>query len=345
MIIMILTMTNDILNNPFIKKIFEKAKMIKPKIAFDEILDERVAKAIREIKELGIAEPIMINYKNIIQQAIEKYHLDDIDYFSMDNKAGNFAKELYEIRKNKLNSIDDAKALLEKSNYFATMLVYMGVVDAYISGATHTTAETIKPALQIIKTQEPFKVASGVFFMIPPEPIYDKDIFLFADSAIIPNPTPEELAEIAIESGLTAKAFGIKPKIALLSFSTYGSAKHEMIDKVKEAVRIAKELNEKYHFNLEIDGELQLDAAIVPEVGKRKAPNSSIAGNANVLIFPDLNAGNIGYKLVERFGHVLAIGPMLQGLKKPVNDLSRGCKTEDIIVLTAITALQTQQNN
>ncbi len=334
----------SLFEHPFIKQVFERAREIKPKIAFDEILDERVAKAIREIKELGIAEPIMVNYRNIIQQAIEKYHLNDIDYFSMDNKAENFANELYNIRKNKLNSVQDAKKLLEKSNYFSTMLVYMGIVDAYISGATHTTAETIRPALQIIKTREPFTIASGVFFMLPPKPIYGKEIFLFADSAIIPNPDSKQLAEIAIQTGLTAKAFGINPKIALLSFSTYGSAKHELVDKVKDAVEIAKQLNEKYNFNLEIDGELQLDAAIVPDVGKRKAPNSKIAGNANVLIFPDLNAGNIGYKLVERFGNVLAIGPMLQGLKKPVNDLSRGCKVEDIVVLAAITALQTQQD-
>jgi phosphate acetyltransferase len=218
------------------------------------------------------------------------------------------------------------------------MMVYKGEADGLVSGAEHSTGDTIRPALQTIKTKPGINIVSSSFIIIVPDCEFgDKGMFIFADCAVMPNPNEKELAEIAIASAETGRVLcGMDPKVAMLSFSTYGSAKHELVDKVKNAVAIAKEKAP----GLKIDGEMQADAAIIPKVGKSKAPNSPIAGQANVLVFPDLQSGNIAYKLVERLAKAQAVGPILQGIAKPVNDLSRGCSVDDIVHLVAITSVQ-----
>jgi len=216
-------------------------------------------------------------------------------------------------------------------NYFGTMLVYMGMADGLVSGACHSTGETVRPALQIIKTKPGVARTFGYFLMVR-----DKDKFIFGDCAINPNPNAQELAEIAIESAKAAEMFGIDPKVAMLSFSTNGSAKTDETEKVVEATKIAKAANSGY----QIDGEMQFDAAFVPSVGIKKYPGSEVAGKANTFIFPDLNSGNIGYKIAQRLGNFEAMGPILAGLNKPVNDLSRGCDSEDVYNTAIITAAQ-----
>ncbi|WQY53299.1 phosphate acetyltransferase [Helicobacter pylori] len=244
-----------------------------------------------------------------------------------------FAKSLYELRKSKGLSEQEAKQLVLDKTYFATMLVHLGYVHAMVSGVNHTTADTIRPALQIIKTKPGVSLVSSVFLMC-----LDTQVLVFGDCAIIPNPSPKELAEIAIASAQTAKQFNIVPKVALLSYATGNSAQGEMIDKINEALTIAQKLDPQ----LKIDGPLQFDASIDKGVAKKKRPNSQVAGQASVFIFPDLNAGNIAYKAVQRSAKAVAIGSILQGLNKPINDLSRGALVEDIINTVLISALQTQ---
>ena len=238
---------------------------------------------------------------------------------------------LVERRKGKMSEEDARKVLVEDVNYFGVMLVYLGLVDGMVSGAIHSTASTVRPALQIIKTRPNVTRTSGAFLMVR-----GTERYLFGDCAININPDAEALAEIAINSAITAKMFGIEPKIAMLSYSTKGSGFGESVDKVVEATKIAHDLRP----DLEIDGELQFDAAFVPETAALKAPGSTVAGQANVFIFPGIEAGNIGYKMAERLGGFAAVGPVLQGLNKPVNDLSRGCNADDVYKLTLITAAQ-----
>ena len=226
-----------------------------------------------------------------------------------------------------------ARELLKDVTYFGTMMVYMGLADGLVSGAVHSTGDTVRPALQIIKTKPGVSRTSGAFIMINSD---KSKKYLFSDCAININPNAQELAEIAVESAKTAELFGIEPNVALLSFSTKGSAKSEEALKVAEAARIAKELAPNYN----IDGELQFDAAFVPSVGKQKAPDSPVAGEATVFVFPEIQSGNIGYKIAQRFGNFEAIGPILQGLNKPISDLSRGCNEEDVYKLAIITANQ-----
>ena len=259
------------------------------------------------------------------------------------NPKGHDKKEEYinllvELRKSKGMTPEKAAKLVEDPLFLACLMIKNGDADGEIAGAQNTTGDVLRPALQIIKTIPGVKVVSGAFIMYTQTPQYGENgVLLFADCAVMPNPNSEELASIAISSAKTMRSLiGVEPKVAMLSFSTKGSAQHEMVDKVKEATEIAKNLNPE----LMIDGELQADAALVSEVGKSKAPGSSIAGNANVLVFPTLESGNIGYKLVQRLGNSQAIGPVLQGMASPVNDLSRGCSVEDIYNMVIITANQ-----
>ncbi len=282
----------------------------KARIAFPETEDSRVIKAAIQIKKKKIAEPILI--KNLDLEKSEEY-----------------SQKLFELRKEKGLALDQARELLKNKIYYAVMMVYCRDADAVISGSLSPTSDTVRPALQILKQG----YASSFFIMEK-----GKRVFFFADCALNPDPNSEQLAKIALDTSESAKRFGIKPRVALLSFSTKGSGEHELVKKVQDAVSIVRKINNNNIHS--IDGELQLDAAIVKEVAKLKAPESEIAGNANVLIFPDLNSGNIGYKLVQRFGDYKAIGPVIQGLKNPVNDLSRGCSVQDIIDLAAVTSLQ-----
>ena len=246
------------------------------------------------------------------------------------DKFDELCEAFVERRKGKV-APEDAKKILMTPNYFGTMMVYKGYADGLVSGAVGTTADTVRPALQIIKTVPGMSKTSGAFFMLR-----DDEMYLMADCAINIDPNSDDLAEIAVASDKTARQFGMEPKIAMLSFSTKGSASHELVDKVADATAKALEMNP----DLDLDGELQFDAAFVPSVGEKKAPGSKVAGHANVFVFPSLEAGNIGYKIGQRFGGFEAIGPVLQGLNSPVNDLSRGCNEDEVLSLAKVTAAQ-----
>lgn len=315
---------------------FKKNAKKNPKIIIlPESSDERILKATNIILKEKIAKIILIGDEKEIQKRAKKLKLN-ISKAKIINpktfeKTNILAKKLYQLRKNKGMTLEDAKKIILDENYFSMMLLKENLADGVVSGAIHTTTDLIRPALQIIKTKKGINTASSFFFMIK-----DSKTYLFADCAFVINPTSKELCEIAITTANTAEKFNIKPKVALLSFSTKGSAKDVVIDKVKEATKLIQKRKPKFIF----DGELQLDSAIIPEVAKLKCPKSPIKGDANILIFPDLNSGNIGYKLVQRFSNTKAIGPIIQGLNKPVNDLSRGCSVEDIIEVVTITVLE-----
>jgi phosphate acetyltransferase len=254
-------------------------------------------------------------------------------------KKGLYIERLCELRKSKNLTPADAEKLLDQDIYFGPMMIFMGDADGEVSGAEHSTADTIRPALQVVKTAPGISVVSGAMIMVTKKPeLGQNGVFVFADVAVTPNPSAAELAQIAICSADTARMIACisSPKVAMLSFSTKGSATHEFVDKVTQAISIAKEQRP----DIEIDGEIQADAALIASVGQKKCPGSTVAGQANVLVFPDLQSGNIGYKLVERLGDAEAIGPVLQGLGAPINDLSRGCSVMDIVNLVAITANQ-----
>jgi phosphate acetyltransferase len=330
----------------FMKGIKEKARADPKRIVFAESTEERTLKAIETIIKEKTAIPVLIGAPDVIWSAIHSLNLNIpgdrvtvVDHLAKDNtpRFDRYAGELYDLRKEKGLTLEQAKDLLKEEIYYGTMMVHLNDADGLISGALHTTAHTVRPALQIIKCWEPKHIVSGMFFMD-----FKDRVMLFADSAVTIDPNAEQLAEIALDTAISAKEFGFKPRVALLSFSTKGSADHPMAKKVQEATAIAKERAKKLIPEAVIDGELQLDAAVRPEVAKLKCPDSLIQGDANVLVFPDLNSGNIGYKLVNTFGHASAIGPVLQGLKKPVNDLSRGCVVQEIIDMAAITVVQAQ---
>ncbi|MGT2858737.1 phosphate acetyltransferase [Streptococcus dysgalactiae subsp. equisimilis] len=306
------------------------------KIVFPEGNDERVVRTAARLKFEGLLEPIILGQSEEIRSLLTKLGFADQDYTIINpNDYADFEKmkeAFVEVRKGKA-TLEDADKMLRDVNYFGVMLVKMGLADGMVSGAIHSTADTVRPALQIIKTKPGISRTSGVFLMNREN---TSERYVFADCAINIDPTAQELAEIAVNTAETAKIFDIDPKIAMLSFSTKGSGKAPQVDKVREATEIAKGLNP----DLALDGELQFDAAFVPETAAIKAPDSAVAGQANTFIFPDLQSGNIGYKIAQRLGMFDAIGPILQGLNKPVNDLSRGSSAEDIYKLAIITAAQ-----
>ncbi|MEN4333783.1 phosphate acetyltransferase [Streptococcus pyogenes] len=306
------------------------------KIVFPEGNDERVVRAAARLKFEGLLEPIILGQSEEVRNLLTKLGFADQDYTIINpNEYAAFDKmkeAFVEVRKGKA-TLEDADKMLRDVNYFGVMLVKMGLADGMVSGAIHSTADTVRPALQIIKTKPGISRTSGVFLMNREN---TSERYVFADCAINIDPTAQELAEIAVNTAETAKIFDIDPKIAMLSFSTKGSGKAPQVDKVREATEIATGLNP----DLALDGELQFDAAFVPETAAIKAPDSAVAGQANTFVFPDLQSGNIGYKIAQRLGMFDAIGPILQGLNKPVNDLSRGSSAEDIYKLAIITAAQ-----
>lgn len=315
-------------------RIEESVKAKQPTIVFPEGTDQRILEAASRLSIAEIIKPILIGnepkIKTIaVDQGLNFKELiifDPANYSEMEQMVEAFVER----RNGKVTAVE-ARQILQDVNYFGTMLVYLKIADGLVSGAAHSTADTVRPALQIIKTKEGIKRTSGAFLMVKGEAQY-----IFADCAININPEPSDLAEIAMMSADTAKIFGIDPRVALLSFSTKGSAKSPETEKVIEAAKILEEKEVTFPF----DGELQFDAAFVPDVANKKAPNSPLKGNASVFVFPSLEAGNIGYKMVQRLGGYEAIGPVLQGLRMPVNDLSRGCNAEDVYKLALITASQ-----
>ena len=330
----------------FIEDIKSRAKENIKTIILPEAEDKRVLEAAVKVVKEGFAKIILLGEEESIRQDAIKNNLDlngieIIDPLN-DEKRGDYIEKLYELRKNKGLTIEQAEELLKQPIYYGMMMLKDEKcnADGLVSGAAHSTSDTLRPALQILKTAPNTKLVSAFFVMCVPNCEYGYEgTFVFGDSGLNQNPTADELSEIAISSSKSFKQLvGEEPKVAMLSYSTYGSAKSELTEKVIEATKL---VNEKAP-DLCADGELQLDAAIVPEIAKSKANGSKVAGKANVLIFPDLNSGNIGYKLVQRLAKAEAYGPLCQGIAKPVNDLSRGCSSDDIVGVVAITAVQAQ---
>lgn len=327
----------------FIETIKERARNNIKKIILPETMDKRVLSAASICTKEKIAEIVLIGKEDEIKSLAKEDNID-LEGITIINPFTNsiteeLVTEFYELRKSKGMTEEEARnTLLGDYMYYACMLVHKNLADGIVSGACHSTANTLRPALQIIKTAPDSKLVSAFFLMVVPNCEYGYNgTFVFGDSGLEQNPTPEKLAAIAASSSASFELLtGEKAVTALLSHSTKGSAKHADVDKVLEALEIAKKEYPEYN----IDGELQLDAAIVPSVAASKAPESKVAGHANVLIFPDLDAGNIGYKLVQRLAKAEAYGPITQGIRKPVNDLSRGCSTEDIVGVVAITSVQ-----
>lgn len=317
-----------------IEELKVKVRESKPEIVFPEGNDRRILRAAIRLNEDGDIKPIVLGDKKGLEALAEKegVKLGDLEILDPSNYEAKdeMVKAFVERRKGKATE-EQAAEILKDHNYFGTMLIYMGKAKGLVSGAAHTTADTVRPALQIIKTKPGYKRCSGAFIMLRGEEMY-----LMADCAINIDLDAEGLAEVAVVSNETARQFGMDPKIAMLSFSTKGSASHERVTMVAEATKMAKEKNPE----MAIDGELQFDAAFVESVAKKKAPGSEVAGHANVFVFPNIEAGNIGYKIAQRFGGFEAIGPILQGLNAPVNDLSRGCVEDEVYSLAIITAAQ-----
>jgi phosphate acetyltransferase len=324
------------------KSFFDKARKLNKRILLPEGTEPRTVKAARIITDEKVARVALIGIENDIKAVAKKegVSLDGVEIIEPVKSANyeKYATAFFEIRKSKGVTIEQARETLKDPIYFGTMMIQLGDADGLVSGAEHSTADTIRPALQIIKTKPGISVVSGCFIMLVPNcTLGDNGTFIFADCAVNPDPTAAQVAEIALASAETAKILvGMEPRVAMLSFSTKKSASHPFVDKMIEATRIAKEKAP----SLSLDGELQADAALIEAVGQKKCPGSPVAGKANVLVFPDLQSGNIGYKLVERLAKAQAIGPFLQGLNKPVNDLSRGCSVQDIVDVTAVTAIQ-----
>ena len=327
-----------------IKKIIERAKNSKQRIVLPEAEEERTLIAADRVLADGIADIILIGNPQKVNALAEEKGLTNIGKATLIDpehcgKSEEYAQLLAELRKKKGMTIEEARRLVRNPLYLGCMIIKTGDADGQVSGALSTTGDTLRPALQIIKTAPGITCVSGAMLLITDKPEYGENgILVVGDVAVTPVPDANQLAQIAVSTAHTARAVAgfNDPRVAMLSFSTKGSAKHEVVDKVVEATQLAKQMEP----TLKIDGELQADAALVPTIGAKKAPGSGIAGNANVLVYPNLEVGNISYKLVERLGGAVAVGPILQGIARPVNDLSRGCSIDDIYYLVAITACQ-----
>jgi phosphate acetyltransferase len=329
----------------FLQSVKAKAAADKKRIVLPEGTEERTIQAADIILSEDFAEIILVGNPAEIRALAEKHHLSNIGRAAIVDPKNNPKKEAYvelmlQLRGAKGLTREQAEQLIEDPLYLGALMVKAGDADGEIAGAKNATGDVLRPAFQYGKTLPGVSVVSGAMLMFIPDTQFGEQGFMvFADVAVHPNPTAPELAQIAVMTGKTTRAIaGFEPRVAMLSFSSKGSAKHEMVDKVVEATALAKEMDP----SLQIDGELQTDAAIVPAIGAQKAPGSKIAGQANVLVFPSLDVGNISYKLVQRMAHAEAIGPILQGMAAPINDLSRGCSTGDIVALTAITCCQAQ---
>lgn len=328
----------------FIQTIKERAKKEIKNIVLPEASDIRVIEAAAKVQKEEFANIILIGDEELIKNKAKENNLDiskaNIINPKTSDKTKIYAEELYNLRKAKGMTLEQATELVLDEVYFGMMMVKLNEADGLVSGAIHSTSDTLRPALQILKTAPGTKLVSAFFLMVVPNCEFGENgVFVFGDCGLNENPNSEQLAEIAYSSSRSFEQLvGKESKVAMLSYSTMGSAKSELTQKVIDATNIVK----SNYPELKVDGEMQLDAAIVPSVGKSKAPNSDIAGNANTLIFPDLNAGNIGYKLTQRLAKAEAYGPLCQGIAKPVNDLSRGCSSDDIVGVVAITAVQAQ---
>ena len=326
-----------------LEKIFDQAKNNVKCIVLPESTEPRTLQAADVALKEGLASIQLIGNKQHILSVAADLGLKNIEkarFFDheTDQKMSIYTDLLFELRKGKGMTKEEAQKLSKDPLYLATLMIKNGDADGEVAGAQNSTGNVLRPALQIVKTKPGVTVVSGAFLiLLQDETFGEKGVFVFADCAVTPDPTAKQLAEIAVVTGQTTRIIaGFEPRVAMLSFSTKGSASHEMVDKVVEATALAKQMNPQ----LIIDGEFQADAAIVPSVGKSKAPGSKIQGNANVLVFPNLESGNIAYKLVQRLAHAEAIGPILQGMAAPINDLSRGCSVDDIVKMIAITANQ-----
>ena len=335
---------------PLFEKLRDQAIAQRQRIILPESTEPRTLRAADRLLADGVADIYLIGNKDEIMAKSQELELSNIDKATVINPADSqaiepYAQLFYELRKNKGITIEEARKKAQDPLYLGCLIIKNGDADGQVAGAMNTTGNVLRAAFQVLKTAPGIKVVSGAFIMLLPEgsPYGDNGIMVFADCAVLPDPTAEELAQIAVSTEKTARDIaGIDPRVAMLSFSTKGSAKHERVDKVVKATQMAKEMNP----DMKIDGELQADAALVPSVGASKAPGSEIAGKANVLVFPDLGVGNIAYKLVQRIGGATAVGPVLQGLGAPVNDLSRGCNEEDIyktVILTCNQAIARKQ--
>ena len=326
-----------------IEQLIPRAKADKQRIVLPEGPEERTLKAANQILTDGVADLILLGNVEEIQENARERGLGNISKATLidpqnSEKSEEYAQMLFELRKKKGMTIEEARKKVTDPLYYGCMIIKSGEADGQLAGARNTTGDVLRPALQIIKTAPGISCVSGAMLLLTHAPeCGDNGVLVMGDVAVTPVPDANQLAQIAICTARTAKAVaGIEPRVAMLSFSTHGSAKHEVVDKVVEATRIAHEMDPE----LLLDGELQADAALVPSVGASKAPGSPIAGKANVLVVPSLEVGNIGYKLVQRLGHATAVGPILQGIARPVNDLSRGCSIDDVYKMIAITANQ-----